>query len=349
MAEQVDEEVMMRKILFVALKYSYGVKAYGEALNKKALYDNFVALGYEVEAVWSDEYEKERLQQVLLESARRFDPDMIFFKLFKDEVTLETLDTLRNEYFTVNWFGDDQWRFETFTAKYANHFDACITTDKFAVDKYRQIGQNDIIRSQHASFENESPYTDVESAFEVSFVGGVSAYRRWFVQALEKQGIEVACFGNGWENGRVPYARMDELFLTSKINLNISNSTSYDIRYLLANPRNLLSTIKAAIVGGKGVSQTKARIFEIPVRGGFEITEYVPSLEEYFEIGKEMVCYSSVDEAAVQIRYYLEHDEEREAIKKASVLRARTEHTYRHRVTTFMERLRGYYAQKRSI
>lgn len=338
---------MMKKILFVALKYSYGVKEQGEALNKKALYDNFVAMDYEVECVWLDEYEQDTLQQVLLDRAKTFDPDMIFFKIFKHEVMLETLDKLGKRYFTVNWFGDDQWRFEGFTAKYANHFDVCITTDKFAIDKYTRIGQGNVIRSQHASFENHATFSDIEYAYEVSFIGGVSAYRRWFVKALEKEGIAVACFGDGWENGRVSYEKMDEIFLTSKINLNISNSVSHDIRYLLANPRNLLSTIKASVVGGKNVSQTKARIFEIPVRGGFEITEYVPSLEDYFDIGKELICYNGVDEAALQIKYYLQHAKEREAIKEASVLKARTEHTYRHRVATFMERLDGYYAKKR--
>jgi len=53
---------MIQKILFIALRYSYGRKEYGEALNKRALLDNFVAQGYEVESVWIDEHEPAELR-----------------------------------------------------------------------------------------------------------------------------------------------------------------------------------------------------------------------------------------------------------------------------------------------
>ena len=93
----------------------------------------------------------------------------------------------------------------------------------------------------------------------------------------------------------------------------------------------------------KNVSQTKARIFEIPVYGGFELTEYVPSLEDYFEIGKEIVCYKDVDEARLMIDYYLQNTEERELIKAKSVKRSRSEHTFKNRVIDFMSSIEEIY------
>ncbi|WP_226962094.1 CgeB family protein [Sulfurimonas marina] len=312
---------MIKKILFIGLKYSYGKKELGEALNKKAHSDMLKEIGYEVENIWLDDYEtNEKLQEAILNKAHDYNPDMIFFKIFKFEVQFETLQTLKKEFFLVNWFGDDQWRFETFTSKYAPYFDVCITTDKFSIEKYKAIGQNNVIRSQHASFENFNDFENIEYKYDVSFIGGANLFRKWFVDELKKKGIIVECFGSGWLNGRITYEQMNDIMLKSKINLNISNSISYDIRYLLHHPKNILSFFKSLIrSGSKNISQTKARIFEIPVRGGFEITEYVPSLEDYFDIGKNIVCYSSVDEAALLIKYYLNNDKERENIRTLSV------------------------------
>ena len=98
------------------------------------------------------------------------------------------------------------------------------------------------------------------------------------------------------------------------------------MRFLLSSPRNFASTIKSLFMGGgKNTSETKARNFEIPVQGGFQLTDYVPTLEEYYYIGKEVVCYSNIDEAENLIHYYLKYEAERENIKSAGVEKARSE------------------------
>ena len=70
------------------------------------------------------------------------------------------------------------------------------------------------------------------------------------------------------------------------------------------------------------------------------MTDYVPTLEKYLEIGKEVVCYRDVDEAAMLISYYLKNDEEREKIKVQSMQRARREHTYFHMHKAIFENLK---------
>jgi len=341
---------MIKKILFIALQYSYGKKELGESLNKKAHSDMLEAVGYNVENVWLDNYEtNDQLQAKILEKANNFNPDIVFFKIFEFEIQFKTLEKLGKKYFLVNWFGDDQWRFENFTSKYSNYFDACITTDKFSIEKYQAIGQYSVIRSQHASFQNFSNYENIHYTYDVSFIGGANPFRKWFVHELLKKGIKVECFGSGWGNGRISYEQMDDIMLHSKINLNISNSLSYDIRYFLHSPKNIISLIRSFFRrGDKNVSQIKARIFEIPVRGGFEITEFVPSLEDYFEIGKDVVCYSTVDDAVLLINHYLKNEEEREQIKKLSVEKARSTHTYKQRTIDFMRQLENFYQDRHS-
>ena len=334
---------MIKKILYVGSHYEYSKKENGEGINKKGFYNNFVDLGFEVFPVFYDE-KHDDLHQEIIKIAHKIKPDLVFFILQNDQIQKETLKTLKNKgFFLVNWFGDDQWRFDDFSKNYANYFDACMTTDKFSLEKYKAIGQNNIIRSQWASLESNIEYKNVKYSFDVSFIGGLNPYRKWFVNELVKRGIKVNCFGSGWDNGRVSYEDMEKIFATSKINLNISNSIQYDIRYLISNPRNLLNTYRNT----KNKSQTKARIFEIPVQGGFELTEYVPSLEDYFDIGKEIACYRDIDEAELLINYYLTHEKERESIKTAGVQKARLEHTFKNRIVEFVKELENIYDNKR--
>jgi spore maturation protein CgeB len=324
---------MIKNILYIGSQYEYSKKENGESLNKKSFYSNFVDLGYEITPIWYDEYHED-LQQEIINKANEIKPEVIFFILQLGQIKKNTLKKLKNDgHYLVNWFGDDQWRFDDFSSKYASYFDACITTDKFSVEKYKAIGQKNIIRSQWASLPSKIEYKNIKYKYDVSFIGGVNRFREWFVKELSKRGVKVHCFGAGWKNGRVSYDEMEAIFVTSKINLNISNSTQYDIRYLLANPRNILNTLRSA----KNKSQTKARIFEIPVQGGFELTEYVPSLEDYFNIGKEIVCYRDIDEAELLINYYLKHEDEREDIKLTGVEKARKEHTFKNRIIEFMK------------
>ena len=67
--------------------------------------------------------------------------------------------------------------------------------------------------------------------------------------------------------------------------------------------------------------------------GGFYMVEYMEELEDFFEIGKEIVCYSGSEDLAEKIKYYLAHDDEREAIRRAGYERCQNEHTWQKRFT----------------
>ncbi len=326
---------MIKTILYVGSEYEYNIVANGESLNKKGFFNNFKTLGYDVTPIWF-EGDHSDLQQEIVETAGRIRPDLIFFILQRDQVKPETLLILKeNGHFIVNWFGDDHWRFESFTAKYANCFSVCITTHKFSIDKYLELGQSNVIQSEWASLSSSNDDQDIQYQYDVSFIGAANAYRKWFVKKLRSRGINIDCFGNRWPNGRIDDNQMEKIFRSSKINLSISNSTQYDIRYLLSNPRNIVNTLR----NPKSGSHVKARNFEIPTFGGFQLTEYAPCIEDSFSIGKDLVCYRDIDDAEVLINYYLVHAAEREEIKQSGVQRARNSHNFVHRIKSFMRQL----------
>jgi spore maturation protein CgeB len=79
------------------------------------------------------------------------------------------------------------------------------------------------------------------------------------------------------------------------------------------------------------VLQVRLRDFEVPMSGGFYMVEYMEELEEFYEIGKEIVCYTDAQDLADKIKYYLRHDGERERIRKAGYERCVRDHTWRKR------------------
>jgi len=352
------------KILYVDLQFDYGDKRRGlNNIGQDGFIKGFKKLGHSLDVFYYDDYlaKVEELQKDLVQKAEESQPDLIFFILFTDQFQLKTLDQLKSKYRTVAWFGDDNWRFDTYSQYLANHFSWCITTDKYSVPKYRQIGQNNIILSQWAAIDSHAiPEKKEQYLHEVSFVGAVSPYRQWFIHYLKKQNIEVDVFGIGWPNGQVSSRQMNEIFRNSKINLNITNSESFDLRYFFhfpLRPRNLFSgnfkeklrpsvakvrEMRKIITKGKGVKNSgslKARNFEIPYFGGFQLSYYFPGIEDYFKVGSEIACYGNIDEAILQINYYLENEEQRKEIAERSHAIAIKEHGYLNRLESILNHL----------
>jgi len=326
------------KIVYVDLQYDYGIKERGRnIIGLDGFKKSFKELGHEVIAFYYDEYLQNTsiLQSELINFTDEHTPDLIFFSLYQDQFDSETLLYLKSKYKTMNWFGDDQWRFDNFTYKYANAFTYCVTTDKFSIPKYHKLGQTNVLYSQWAAINTHEIPEFTAYKDDVTFIGGFHPYRKWFIDTLKKRGISIEAFGNGWENGPLDVKQMNELFVNSKINLNIGNSNSFDMRYLLS----YWKAIPLLFRSKKNASQIKARNFEIPYFNGFQLSDYTPTIENYFDIGKEIVCYKDVDEAELLIKYYLKNEREREKIKLNGHQKAFNGHGYYHRLKEIMEQI----------
>ena len=84
------------------------------------------------------------------------------------------------------------------------------------------------------------------------------------------------------------------------------------------------------------------RLFESTGVGTLLITDQKKNLADLFEPGREVVTYSSAEEAAEMIRYYVEHPQLAEDIALAGQRRTLREHTYRHRIDELVGTLRKH-------
>jgi len=137
----------------------------------------------------------------------------------------------------------------------------------------------------------------------VSFIGQKYGMRAKFIEALRKLGIEIQCFGSGWENGLAKDSV--EIYLRSRINLGLGETGKSD-----------------------RMTCIKGRDFEIPGTGSLYLTSYDPELAWLFNIGKEILCYRNEMDCAQQIRYYLSNTEHADAIASAGRARCLKQHTW---------------------
>ena len=81
----------------------------------------------------------------------------------------------------------------------------------------------------------------------------------------------------------------------------------------------------------KTEEQIKARNFEIPANYGFQITKYAIGLEDYYNIGKEIIVFNSLKELKLLCEHYLSNENERRKILNESHKKTLS-HTYIHRL-----------------
>lgn len=346
------------KVLFSAMRWDYKDPARGDSFEYWNLWDALRRMdGVEAELFPFDEIEaregREGMNRELLDKVEEWKPDLVFFVLFTDEFDPQVVGEVSRRTTTVNWFTDDQWRFEGYSRHWAPHLTWVATTDRGAAEGYGRLGCTNVIRTQWACNHHRYRPLDLSRDLDVTFIGQPHGDRRQVVERLRSEGMRVDVWGYGWESGRLTQDEMIEVFSRSKVNLNLSNaSRAVGLRPVLAlflERRGRLIVPKWGRMGA-GVrrlreiraqrrDQIKGRNFEIPGCRTLLLTNEVEGLGEYYESGREIVTFSRIDDLAGRIRHYLEAEEEREAIARAGYERTLRDHTYEIRFREMFERM----------
>lgn len=210
-------------------------------------------------------------------------------------------------------------------------YDLILTSFPHFVDRIRALG----IQSEYFRIGFDPRVLDllgnVTKDVPVSFVGGISRNHNKAIPLLEYLAAEtpIQFFGYGARalarrspirkkhHGEVWGLEMYRALARSKITLNrhINAADNY------AN---------------------NMRLYEATGVGTLLITDRKDNLGELFEVGKEVVAYSTPEEAAEMIRYYLDHPDEAEQIAKAGQARTLSEHTYKKRMEELVPILQHY-------
>ncbi len=339
------------KILYIAFKYDYGDPQRGLSYEHCNFYDSLInnrryqVLHFPFDKIMLEKG-RDKMNKMLIETVSKEKPDICFFSLFTDEIKKETIREITNKSGTVtlNWFNDDHWRFDNYSKYWAPCFNWIVTTDSQAIQKYHKIGYKNVIKSQWACNHFLYKPLKLPKIYDVSFVGQPHSNRKKIIEKMKKAGVKIECWGRGWPNGKVPQEKMIRIFSQSKINLNLTKSSSGNTLKSIAkiflkrkkhksiqigNPRYWIDNSKSLL--GKKREQIKTRNFEIPGCKGFLVTGNADNLGDYYENDKEIIIYKNVNDLIERIGYYLKHDKERELIAQAGYERTLRNHTYEKR------------------
>ena len=78
------------------------------------------------------------------------------------------------------------------------------------------------------------------------------------------------------------------------------------------------------------------RTFELGGMGAFQLTDNRPALNEYFEVGKEVVTFDGRADLKEKVQYYLARPDERQRIAQAAAERAHRDHTFEKRLEVLL-------------
>jgi spore maturation protein CgeB len=81
------------------------------------------------------------------------------------------------------------------------------------------------------------------------------------------------------------------------------------------------------------------REFEVPMAGGFYLTQDCGELRDLFDVDREVARWDRVPDLIEKIRWYLDHPAERAAIAAAGHARCMAQHTWGHRFASLLAEL----------
>lgn len=247
---------------------------------------------------------------------------------------------------TVNWYCNASYQFHLIQ-ELAPAYHYCLVPEKFRMEDYRRVGANPIYCQEAANPNIYKPYkTPLE--FDATFVGQKYGTRPLYLRYLLDHGIDVRVWGPLWRDAardrsvRSVLGQAAERFLAGQRPLFWKEFprercgpplTDEELIQMYSRSKVSLgfSVVAEAFSRRKPVKQVRLRDFEAPMSGAFYLVEFFEELTEFFEPGREIVCFTDPEELLAKTRYYLTHDSERERIRQAGYERCRRDHTWHKR------------------
>lgn len=215
-----------------------------------------------------------------------FKPELIFCcmtgdpRIAPNEPWEELLEeTKKGNCKTFNWFCDDTWRFYNFSSKVCNYFNVCSTPEKAYLEKFKKIGYDNIILGFWHLNSDFLPKGNIEKKHDITFCGNLNEDRKYFIDHLSKNGIDVQRFHG------LKHKKMLETLAESRIGINFSKN------FTLHKP----------------MLQMKLRPVEVTAARSLLLTEYAPGIEEYFKIDEEIITFKSEKEMLSKTKFLLKN------------------------------------------
>ena len=174
----------------------------------KAIFKQFVTFDPQE---YSYKYGVEAMNKKFLEVIKKEQPDFIYLWLIYDEFDIDTLLSIKKvcpKTKVVNFFGDDDTKFEVYTRYYQLFVDYPLVSHKLYFHRYREEEIKNAYYSYGVNTNDFSP-KNLKKKYDVTFIGTPMADRAELVKYLKDNGINMKIFGAGWEK----HPELKEIYL----------------------------------------------------------------------------------------------------------------------------------------
>ncbi len=258
--------------------------------------------------------------------------DLIFI-LKGETIYPQTLRRLREKHkgLLINWMGDADplSRFPT-VRNSLPFYDIFFVIDKGLIQQFKQLGYDrveylpygcdpEVHRRVRLSDDDWRKF-----GTDLCYVGWRDERREQVIASLD--GYQMKIWHHSWYKSRFPSIRalvaggaLDETEMVK----------AFNAARIVLNPQ------PAQLITG-----VNYKTHEIAGCGAFQLTDWKEELAEMYELGKEVVCFRTLEELRELIDYYLRNEGERRRIAEAAQRRAYADHTLERRAQKLLQIVR---------
>lgn len=271
----------------------------------------------------------EMVSQVLLESVNERPIDILICLALAPISPRVLMELRKRGVITVLWFVEDYTRF-TYWKEMAQYYDFVFTIQRGqCLEAIRGAGAGEVHYLPVAC--DPGIHTPMALSAEerqrwgspISFMGAGYHNRQQLFASLAEYPLKI--WGTEWPGCR-PFDRMVQeggRRLTPAEYVKVFNASDININLHSSHERDGVDPFGDFL---------NPRTFELAASGVFQLVDQRSLLPEAFDVGSEIVTFSSVRELKEQIEYYLAHPEARGRIAQAGRARALKDHTYTARL-----------------
>lgn len=282
----------------------------------------------------------EQLSRAFLAMVRGGGYDAVFVATHRDEFSQETLAEAGRHCPIIAWNSDDEWRWASYSQPRAAWYTFMVTNSPEVYAQHKAAHPN-LLHAQWACtgfWDGRATTKDIDFSFVGQVYGSRAAQIGWLAR---RAGLKT--YGKGTRT-----YLFDEPRPASPLKRARRAVQQNVLKYALPTLADELSTISFEQVNAlwnrskisftpldssqQNVRQIKSRVFDMGLSGTLMLAHRAPSLDTYYEPGKEYIPFETLEECAELARFYLKNEPARAKIAAAYARRTEAEHMWHQRI-----------------
>jgi len=269
--------------------------------------------------------------------------DLIFSYFYAKHILPEAIKEIKRLGVpTVNFYCNAIHQFHL-VSKIAPVFDYCMVPEKEALNKYISVGANPIHIQMAANPDYYKPLP-VNEEFDVTFVGQNYLNRGQYINFLYNNGVDVKVWGPNWKTPNKTFKQKMKNIARALMRNHyplppekVGGILTDDELIKMYSKSRISLGFSEVEVEGNLERHVRLRDFEAPMSRALYFTGFQEELAEYYDIGKEIICYDTKEELLEKIQFYLRNQSMAEKVREAGYNRALRDHTWEKRFQTLFE------------